>query len=81
MVCGESEGGGQPVSQGLGTPVLSVALLAGASGSHWKPGLLGRTELLGFPLLLALLIRSIPTPNLHFMVGEELENPRTHIKS
>lgn len=81
MVCGENQGDGQPAFQGLGTPVLSVELLAGASGSHWRLGLLGRTELLGFPLLPAPLILSTPTPNLHFMVGEELENPLTHIKS
>lgn len=62
MVCGENQGEGQPVSQGLGTPALSVVLLSGASGSHRRLGLLGSSELLGFLWLLALLISPPPLP-------------------
>lgn len=77
----ENQGEGQPACQGLGSPGLSVAPLAAAAASLWRPGVLGETERLGFPLLLAPLRLSTPTPSLHSAVGEELENPLTHSKS
>lgn len=53
-----------------------------ASGSHLETGgCWAKLSCSVFPLFLALLTPSTPTPSLHFMVGEELENPLMHIRA